>query len=168
MCARAKYLTQVSRSLLFLGAFRAVLSIFCHLWEVVAFFGFNCSISSLTTIVDYSPLGIAFHPRGFYLPGSISLPFLPRFSTSPAYAGCGNLTLRTFCVNTATVSTAVSLNHFCYFASAFTLWSARQPPGIRHYLSLLNLLFPHLSPNTRFGMQAESRLTKKPCSQQPP
>ena len=116
-----------------------------HLWEFVAFFGLNCSTSGLTTTFGYSPLGIAFHPRVFYLSPVILiyLPSLPRFSTSPAHASCGNLKLRTFCVNTTTVSTAVSFNHFCYFASAFTLCSAPQPLGTCRYLSLLNLLFPH-------------------------
>ena len=50
-----------------------------HLWEFAAFFGLNCSISGLTTTFDYSPLGIAFHPRGFTSPVVlICLPFFPR------------------------------------------------------------------------------------------
>ena len=133
-----------------------------RLWEFVVFFGLNRSTSGLTTTFGYSPLGIASnssylsvlnsYPRysvssaGFLPPRSyvlIYLPFLPRFSTSPAHASCGNLKLRTLCVNTTTVSTAVLFNHFCYFVSAFTLCSAPQPLGTRRYLSLLNLLFPH-------------------------
>ena len=63
-----------------------------HLWEFVVFFGLNCSASGLTTTFGYSPLGIAFHPRGFISPVIlICLPLLPRFSTSPAHASCGNL-----------------------------------------------------------------------------
>ena len=82
-----------------------------HLWEFVAFFGLNCSPSGLTTTSGYSPLGIAFHPQGFTFPVFlIYLPFLPRFSTSPAHASCGDVKLHTLCVNT-TVSTAVSFNH---------------------------------------------------------
>ena len=100
-----------------------------HLWEFVAFFGLNRSTSGLTTTFGYSPLGIASnssylsvlnsYPRysvssaGFLPPRSyvlIYLPFLPRFSTSPAHASCGDVKLHTLCVNT-TVSTAVSFNH---------------------------------------------------------
>ena len=63
-----------------------------HLWEFVAFFRLNCSASGLTTTFGYSPLGIAFHPRGFISPVIlICLPLLPRFSTSPAHTSCGNL-----------------------------------------------------------------------------
>ena len=40
----------------------------------------------------HSPLGIAFHPRVFYLfPIYMNLFAFPRFSTSPAHASCGNL-----------------------------------------------------------------------------
>ena len=92
-----------------------------HLWEFVAFFGLNCSTSGLTTTFGYSPLRIAFHPRGLYLPGYIDLFAFP--STFLDVSSASELwePLRTFCVNTTTVSTAVSFNHFCYFASAFTL-----------------------------------------------
>ena len=48
-----------------------------HLWEFVAFFGLNCSTSSLTTTFGHSPLGIAFHPRGFHLPGYLNLFVFP-------------------------------------------------------------------------------------------
>ena len=116
-----------------------------RLWEFVVFFGLNRSTSGLTTTFGYSPLGITFHPRGFYLPGFLNLFAFP--STSLDLSSARELwqPLRTFCVNTTVSTAAVSFKHLCYFASAFTLpvCSAPQPLGTRHYLSLLNLLFPH-------------------------
>ena len=38
-----------------------------HLWEFLAFFGFNWSTSGSTSTFGFSPLGRAFHPRGVYL-----------------------------------------------------------------------------------------------------
>ena len=114
-----------------------------RLWEFVVFFGLNRSTSGLTTTFGYSPLGITFHPRGFYLPGFLNLFAFP--STSLDLSSASELwqPLRTFCVNTTTVSAAVSFNRFCYFAPAFTLCGAPRPLGTHRYLSLLSLLFPH-------------------------
>ena len=108
-----------------------------HLWDFLGFSGLNCSTSGLTTTFAYSPLGVASHPRGFHLSGYLELFAFPSTFLDVSSARELWQPLRTFCVNTTT------LNHFCYFASAFTLCSAPQPLGTRHYVSLLILLFHH-------------------------
>ena len=132
-----------------------------HLWEFVAFFGLNRSTSGLTTTFGYSPLGIASnssylsvlnsYPRysvssaGFLPPRSyvlIYLPFLPRFSTSPAHASCGNL-----CALSASTPPPFPLLYPSISSAILRLRSllcnAPEPLATRQYLSLLNLLFPY-------------------------